>query len=262
MVDEESVLFTVDDDGGIVEPAVPTIISTFFSDDLDLFDDKEIRDSVGFSGRSMGALFCFTWGSTQSCRFHEGPTTGTTISASMRPRMYRLDCISKMSGSPLLFDYWLGGNTSRLQDLKGVNVGKVFLDLRQMFLSITQHRWRPSLRFWSMRMDTSEVRMASVLYFVTEISPGSRGSSVCFQHDLKISNEPSSALSGAGPARVRSARCTTSVWSDGNSSHSCSYRCTARARNSLRSSARTLRVTASIGRNTTARCDRWDSSSG
>jgi hypothetical protein len=128
--DEDSVLFTVEgDDGGIVELRDVDENFYVFADDLDLFDEKEVRDSVGFSGRMMGALFGFTWGSNNGCRFHEGPSYGNNYfcideKTDVPPRLHLEDVWAQFFRSI----YWLGGNTSRLQDLKGVNVEKVFLD--------------------------------------------------------------------------------------------------------------------------------------
>ena len=42
-----------------------------------------------------GRIVLLHLGSTSRVDFRKDQATGTTISASMRPRMYRLDCISK-----------------------------------------------------------------------------------------------------------------------------------------------------------------------
>ena len=128
--DEESILFTIPgDDGGVIELRGTDNNFYVFADDLDLFDEKEVRDSVGFIGRTMGALFGFEWASKGSCRFHKGPSFGCNYfcvddKTDVPPQLHLEDVWAQFFRSV----YWLGGNTSRLQDLKGINVEKVYLD--------------------------------------------------------------------------------------------------------------------------------------
>ncbi|MBV71642.1 MAG: hypothetical protein CMH52_09910 [Myxococcales bacterium] len=128
--DEESVLFSVaGDDGGIVEVRDADEHFYVFIDDLDLFDEREVKDAIGYRGMSMGALFGFRWNSQGACRFHTGPSVGNSYFCDSQdrdvpPRLHLEDVWAQF----FRVVYWLGGNTSRVQDLKGINVEKVFLD--------------------------------------------------------------------------------------------------------------------------------------
>jgi hypothetical protein len=128
--DEASVLFSVDgEDGGVVEIRDADEHFYVFVDDLDLFDEREVRDSIGYRGMSMGPLFGFKWNSQNGCRFHTGPSVGNSYFCDSQdrdvpPRLHLEDVWAQF----FRVVYWLGGNTSRLQDLKGINVEKVFLD--------------------------------------------------------------------------------------------------------------------------------------
>ncbi len=127
---EDSVLFTVDgDEGGLIEVRDQDEHFYVFIDDLDLFDDREISDSIGFRGVRMGPLYGFRWNSRSSCRFHTGPSVGNHYfckddERDVPPRLHLEDVWAQFFRAV----YWLGGNTSRLQDLKGINVEKVYLD--------------------------------------------------------------------------------------------------------------------------------------
>ncbi len=129
--DENSILFTVasEEADGIIE--VRDIDRNFyvFADDLDLFDEREVRDAIGYTSRAMGPLYGFEWNSQKGCRFHAGPSVGTHYFCDGResdvpPVLYLEDVWAQFFRAV----YWLGSNTSRLQDLKGVNVEKVFMD--------------------------------------------------------------------------------------------------------------------------------------
>jgi hypothetical protein len=128
--DEASVLFSVDgEDGGVVEIRDADEHFYVFVDDLDLFDEREVRDSIGYRGMSMGPLFGFKWNSQNGCRFHTGPSVGNSYFCDSQdrdvpPRLHLEDVWAQF----FRVVYWLGGNTSRFQDLKGINVEKVFLD--------------------------------------------------------------------------------------------------------------------------------------
>ena len=115
------------DDGGVVE--VRDIDRNFyvFSDDLDLFDEREVRDSIGYRGATMGVLYGFDWNSDKGCRFHAGPSIGNRYfcfghDTDVPPALHLEDVWAQFFRAL----YWIGGNTSRLQDLKGINVEKVF----------------------------------------------------------------------------------------------------------------------------------------
>ena len=128
--DEDSVLFSVDgEEGGVVEIRDSDNHFYVYVDDLDLFDEREIRDSIGYRGMCMGPLFGFQWNSQNGCRFHTGPSVGNhyfgdSTDRDVPPRLHLEDVWAQF----FRVVYWLGGNTSRLQDLKGVNVEKVYLD--------------------------------------------------------------------------------------------------------------------------------------
>jgi len=128
--DEASVLFTIDgEEGGIIEVRDTDENFYVFADDLDLFDEREVRDAVGYSSRAMGPLYGFSWNSNGTCRFHLGPSNGSHYfcdghKSDVPPILHLEDVWAQFFRSV----YWLGGNTSRLQDLKGVNVEKVFMD--------------------------------------------------------------------------------------------------------------------------------------
>ena len=128
--DEASTLFTVEgEDGGVVE--IRDVDQNFyvFCDDLDLFDEREVKDAIGYRGMTAGVLYGFEWNSQQGCRFHAGPSVGNRYFCSghdtdVPPALYLEDVWAQFFRAL----YWIGGNTSRLQDLKGINVEKVFLD--------------------------------------------------------------------------------------------------------------------------------------
>jgi hypothetical protein len=138
--DEASVLFAIDGEaGGIVEIRDSDDNFYVFVDDLDLFDEREIKDSIGYRGMAMGPLFGFKWNSQNGCRFHTGPSLGNNyfcdnVDRDVPPRLHLEDVWAQF----FRVVYWLGGNTSRLQDLKGVNVEKVYLDF-EVDLSFKHH---------------------------------------------------------------------------------------------------------------------------
>ena len=127
---EKSVLFTMPgDEGGIVE--IRDIDDNFyvFLDDLDLFDAREIREATGYNPITMGAVYGFDWASMGLCRFHSGPSVNVhhlcdNDDSDIPPVLPLEDVWAQFFRAV----YWLGGNTSRLQDLKGVSVEKIFLD--------------------------------------------------------------------------------------------------------------------------------------
>jgi hypothetical protein len=127
---EKSVLFTMPgDEGGIVE--VRDIDHNFyvFLDDLDLFDAREIRDATGYNPITMGAVYGFEWASKGLCRFHNGPSVNIhhlcdNDDSDIPPVLALEDVWAQFFRAV----YWLGGNTSRLQDLKGISVEKIYLD--------------------------------------------------------------------------------------------------------------------------------------
>ena len=127
---EQSVLFTVDgEEGGVVE--VRDVDQNFyvFLDDLDLFDAREIRDATGYNPITMGAVYGFEWASMGLCRFHQGPSVNIhhlcdNDDSDVPPILPLEDVWAQFFRAV----FWLGANTSRLQDLKGVSVEKIYLD--------------------------------------------------------------------------------------------------------------------------------------
>ena len=97
--DEDSVLFSVGgEEGGVVEVRDADEHFYVFIDDLDLFDEKEIKDSIGYRGMSMGPLFGFRWNDQGTCRFHTGHPSVTVTSAIPKTAMYHRGSIWKTSG--------------------------------------------------------------------------------------------------------------------------------------------------------------------
>ena len=127
---EKSVLFSVDgEEGGVVEIRDRDHSFYVFLDDLDLFDKREVREATGYSPITMGAVYGFEWGSLDLCRFHHGPSVNIHYlceedDTDVPPTLYLEDVWAQFFRAI----YWLGANTSRLQDLKGVSVEKIFLD--------------------------------------------------------------------------------------------------------------------------------------
>lgn len=148
--DEESILFTIEgDDGGVIELRDVDRHFYAFADDLDLFDAREVREAVGYSGdRQVGAVYGFEWNNGKGCRFHLGPWKSkgedeeetedaeaegegegcnffTDASTGDYPPVLPLEDVWALFFRSI---YWLGNNTSRLQDLKNINVEKVYMD--------------------------------------------------------------------------------------------------------------------------------------
>ena len=128
--EEESVLFTVEgDDGGVIELRDIDRHFYVFADDLELFDERETYESVGFIGRQVGAIYGFEWNNAKGCRFHLGPSVGSSFFSdgdqADHPPVLPLEDVWALFFRAI---YWLSNNTSRLQDLKNINVEKVYMD--------------------------------------------------------------------------------------------------------------------------------------
>lgn len=138
--DEESILFTIDgEDGGVIELRDVDRHFYAFADDLDLFDAREVREAVGYSGdRQVGAVYGFEWNNGKGCRFHLGPWKPRGADEEAEGSSFFTDAgggdyppVLPLEDVWALFFraiYWLSNNTSRLQDLKAINVEKVFMD--------------------------------------------------------------------------------------------------------------------------------------
>ncbi|MEZ4469503.1 MAG: hypothetical protein R3F60_01625 [bacterium] len=128
---ENSLLFTVEDDdqGGVIELRdVDTNFYTF-SDDLSLFEDREVKEAVGLIARSPRALYGFRSNDTVGCRFHRGPSRNLHFFCEDQEADYP-HAMALEDVWSLFFRVvnWLSGSTSRIQDFKGINVEKVHLD--------------------------------------------------------------------------------------------------------------------------------------
>jgi len=137
---ESSTLFTIEGgEGGIIEVRDTDRHFYAFADDLDLFDPREVREAVGYNGdRPVGAVYGFEWNNTKGCRFHLGPWKNRPKEDDRRvgsfftdPQIGDYPPVLHLEDVWALFFraiYWLSNNTSRLQDLKKINVEKVYMD--------------------------------------------------------------------------------------------------------------------------------------
>lgn len=122
--DENSVLFTVEGDApGMIELRDADRSFYVFSDDLTLFDDSEVNESVGMKSRPAGALYGFGWNDQKSCRFHQGPAAGFHYFYDDEEADYPPDLALDEVWS-LFFRAleWTSENISRIQDMKGISV--------------------------------------------------------------------------------------------------------------------------------------------
>lgn len=130
--DEESTLFQVDGaDGvtGVIELRQEDQNFYVFSDDLDVFDDREVKEGIGLLARPAGALYGFSWRDEKRCRFHQGPSTGFYYfydeAEGDHPPVLPLDEVWDLFFRAV---EWIGGNIGRIQDLRGRQADEVRLD--------------------------------------------------------------------------------------------------------------------------------------
>ena len=128
---EDSVLFKVNGEtGGLVELRDCDEYFYVFADDLDHFDDVEVKDAVGMSCRAGGALYGFTWGNEKSCRFHLGPSSSFNYFYEEEdadyPPILDVDDVWALFFRVL---EWVQDNLGRFQDLKNTHVEDPTLDL-------------------------------------------------------------------------------------------------------------------------------------
>lgn len=133
---ENSVLFTIqaaeeDELQGVIELRDVDRGFYVFSDDLDLFDEEEVIEAVGYRPQLPPAVYGFEWGNAGKCRFHLGPSEGVYFFADGEDVDYPA-ALELTDVWNLFFRvaHWAGNNTSRIQDLKGINVDKVHFDLQ------------------------------------------------------------------------------------------------------------------------------------
>ncbi len=134
--EENSVLFTVeggeeqDDGGGVIELRDADRNFYVFADDLDLFDDREVQEAIGYRPHRPAAVYGFDWSSAQKCRFHLGPSDGVYFFAESEEVDYPAALnLNEVWNLFFRVAHWVGNNTSRIQDLKGVSVEKIRFDL-------------------------------------------------------------------------------------------------------------------------------------
>lgn len=129
--DERSVVFTVEgEEGGLIELRDEDQNLYVYSDNLDLFDDKEVKDAIGMSSRTAGALYGFTWQNQKGCRFHIGPSSGFHYfyddEEADYPPVLELDSVWNLFFRAF---QWIGDNMNRIQDLKSLSPEDTRLDI-------------------------------------------------------------------------------------------------------------------------------------
>ncbi|MFN3199704.1 MAG: hypothetical protein ACE366_14975 [Bradymonadia bacterium] len=129
--DERSVVFTIEgDEGGLVELRDSDRNLYVFSDDLDLFEDKEVKDAVGMASRTAGALYGFNWQNQKGCRFHSGPSVGFHYfyddEEADYPPVMDLEDVWNLFFRAF---QWIGDNINHIQDRKSLNLEDSRLDL-------------------------------------------------------------------------------------------------------------------------------------
>jgi hypothetical protein len=129
--DENSILFKVKGEAsGLIEVRDADRHFYVFTDDLDLFEDKEVKEAVGMQSRSAGALYGFSWQNQKKCRFHLGPSADFHYFYDEEEADYP-PVLDLPDTWELYFRavQWISDNISRIQDLKGTHVDDVNLDL-------------------------------------------------------------------------------------------------------------------------------------
>jgi hypothetical protein len=101
-----------------------------FADDMDIFDDREVADAVGLLSRPAAALYGFSWRNENKCRFHLGPSSGFYYFYDEDEGDYppTLDLADVWQLFFRVGD-WLANGISRIQDLKGIHLEDLHLDL-------------------------------------------------------------------------------------------------------------------------------------
>ncbi len=129
--DENSILFKIKGPlSGLIELRDEDRNFYVFTDDLDLFEDREVKEAVGMQSRSAGALYGFSWHDQKKCQFHRGPSLDFHYfydeeEADHPPPMDIEDAWVLFFKSV----QWISDNVSRIQDLKNIKVDDVNLDL-------------------------------------------------------------------------------------------------------------------------------------
>lgn len=129
--DEDSVVFTVQDEetAGLVELRDADRHFYVFADDLDLFDDKEVRDALGMVSKSAGALYGFSWRNAKKCRFHLGPSVGFNYFCNDDEADYPgATDLEEVWSTFFRAAAWIGDMINRIQDLRGIEADDVNLD--------------------------------------------------------------------------------------------------------------------------------------
>jgi hypothetical protein len=134
---ENSLLFQVnggEELRGVIELREEDEHFYVFSDDMDIFDDREVKEAVGLLSRPAGALYGFSWRDKKECRFHLGPSAGFYYFYDDEEGDYP-PVLDLPDVWELFFRAgdWIGNGISRIQDLKGVHADDVRLDLHLEF---------------------------------------------------------------------------------------------------------------------------------
>ncbi len=128
---ESSVLFTIADEEhpGVIELRDTDRHFYAFTDNLNIFSDREVWDAIGLYARPAGALYGFNWNNQKNCRFHLGPSVGFHFLGDDEEADYPspLD-LEDVWATFFRVAHWVGNSTSRIQDLKNVHVEKVLMD--------------------------------------------------------------------------------------------------------------------------------------
>jgi len=128
--EENSVLFEVKGEiSGCVELRDSDRGFYVFTEDLGVFDEREVVDAVGMMSRSAGAVYGFTWNDRKCCRFHLGPSAGFHYFYDEEDADYppRLD-LEDTWGVFFRASEWIGDNVNRLHGPRGVNPDTQRLD--------------------------------------------------------------------------------------------------------------------------------------
>lgn len=99
------------------------------SEPLDLFQDGEVVQSLGYRPHPEKVVYGFQTNSQKSCRFHRGPITDVNFFCGEEddfPPILRLNQVLSLFNELINF---INNNTARIQDVKKINLEKINIDL-------------------------------------------------------------------------------------------------------------------------------------